>query len=90
MSNSHRRGRLEMFPNVWDEEFNQWDPDNFGPVLLPQKGHDRGAHAAQHAFVPALDHGLRTPHLEELPNGDVLMDGTPDGRRTPLAWTATG
>ena len=23
MSNAHRRGRLEMFPNVWDEEFNQ-------------------------------------------------------------------
>ena len=35
---SFRRGRLEMFPNAYLPEFNQWDPDNFGPITLPNRG----------------------------------------------------
>ena len=34
---SYRRGRLEMFPNAYIPEFNEWDPDNFGPITLPQR-----------------------------------------------------
>ena len=77
MSNSHRRGRLEMFPNVWDDEFNQWDPDNFGPVLLPKEGLTVELTARNlnlyRRWITAYEHHT----LEELPNGDVLVDGVP-------------
>ena len=33
-----RRGSLEMFPNVASAEFDQWDPDDFGPVMIPKAG----------------------------------------------------
>ena len=33
-----RRGSLEMFPNVQSTEFDQWDPDHVGPILIPKKG----------------------------------------------------
>ena len=76
MSNAHRRGRLEMFPNVWDEEFNQWDPDNYGPVMLPKKGMtveltERNMHLYRRWITAYEDH-----ELEERPNGDILIDGT--------------
>jgi len=75
MSNAHRRGRLEMFPNVWDEEFNQWDPDNFGPVLLPKKGMTveltpRNLNLYRR-WITAYEHHS----LEELPSGEVRIDG---------------
>ena len=35
---SGRRGTLDMFPNVASEEFDGWDPDNLGPILIPQAG----------------------------------------------------
>lgn len=35
---SSRRGSLEMFPNVSSDEFDQWDPDNLGPIMLPHAG----------------------------------------------------
>ena len=75
MSNAHRRGRLEMFPNVWDEEFNQWDPDNFGPVLLPKKGMTveltpRNLNIYRR-WITAYEHHS----LEELPSGEVRIDG---------------
>jgi signal peptidase I len=38
MDVSGRRGSMEMFPNVRSTEFNQWDPDNVGPILLPNVG----------------------------------------------------
>ena len=27
-----------MFPNVSSDEFDQWDPDNLGPIMLPHAG----------------------------------------------------
>jgi signal peptidase I len=33
-----RRGTLEMFPNVSSPEFDQWDPDNVGPIRIPKRG----------------------------------------------------
>ena len=38
METSGRRGSLEMFPNVQSTEFDQWDPDYVGPILIPKKG----------------------------------------------------
>lgn len=35
---SSRRGSLDMFPNVASEEFDVWDPDNLGPILIPKAG----------------------------------------------------
>jgi len=29
---------LEMFPNAYLPELNDWDPDNFGPITLPSRG----------------------------------------------------
>jgi signal peptidase I len=33
-----RRGTLAMYPNVLSDEFDQWDPDNYGPIVIPSKG----------------------------------------------------
>ena len=77
MSNAHRRGRLEMFPNVWDPEFNEWDPDNFGPVTLPQAG------ATVELTPRNLDIYRRWitvyegHDLVERPDGQVTLDGEP-------------
>lgn len=38
MAHAEYRGRLAMFPNVSSPEFDSWDPDNFGPITIPQKG----------------------------------------------------
>lgn len=35
---SSRRGSLDMFPNVASAEFDVWDPDNLGPILIPKAG----------------------------------------------------
>ncbi len=26
-----------MYPNVYNEEFNEWTPDNMGPIFIPNK-----------------------------------------------------
>ena len=82
MSNAHRRGRLEMFPNVWDEEFNLWDPDNFGPVMLPKKGitielTERNVKLYRR-WIGAYEHH----NLVVLPNGQVIIDGKPETEYT--------
>ena len=38
MGHEEYRGRLAMFPNVSSPEFDEWDPDNFGPVTIPAAG----------------------------------------------------
>ena len=38
MDVSGRQGSNEMFPNVRSAEFDQWDPDHVGPILLPKAG----------------------------------------------------
>lgn len=35
---SNTRGTLHMFPNVASDEFDQWDPDNLGPIAIPKAG----------------------------------------------------
>jgi signal peptidase I len=38
MSTEHRKGTLEVFPNSYSEEFNEWTPDNMGPIYIPTAG----------------------------------------------------
>lgn len=38
LSQSNRRGRLDMYPNSNRFDFQSWDPDNFGPILIPAQG----------------------------------------------------
>ena len=38
MSTDHRKGTLEVFPNTYSEEFNEWTPDNIGPIYIPKAG----------------------------------------------------
>jgi signal peptidase I len=38
MSTDNRKGRLEMFPNTNSEEFNEWTPDELGPIYIPKEG----------------------------------------------------
>ena len=77
MSNAHRKGRLEMFPNVWDEEFNEWEPDNFGPVTIPKEGVTIELNARNlnmyRRWITAYEHH----DLDERPDGTVLIDGQP-------------
>ena len=38
MSTDHRKGTLEVFPNTYSEEFNEWTPDDMGPIYIPKAG----------------------------------------------------
>ena len=38
MSTVNRKGTLQIFPNAYTEEFNEWTLDDFGPVTIPRKG----------------------------------------------------
>lgn len=38
ISHQEYRGRLAMFPNVSNPEFDGWDPDNYGPIQIPAQG----------------------------------------------------
>ena len=77
MSNAHRKGRLEMFPNVWDDEFNEWDPDNYGPVMLPKEGLTveltKRNLQLYHRWITAYEHH----NLVVRPDGIILIDGEP-------------
>jgi len=75
MSNAHRRGRLEMFPNVWDEEFNQWDPDNYGPVTLPKEGVTVELTPRNLALYRRWITAYEDHDLVEKPNGEIWIDG---------------
>ena len=75
MSMAHRAGRLDMFPNVWDEEFNTWEPDNYGPVTVPKAGvtvdlTPRNLHLYRRWITAYEGH-----ELEERPDGTVRIDG---------------
>ncbi|MDA0728362.1 MAG: S26 family signal peptidase [Bacteroidetes bacterium] len=75
MSMAHRKGRLDMFPNVWNEEFNEWEPDNYGPITLPKRGETiplnrRNLDVYRRWITAYEDHSL-----EERPDGTVWIDG---------------
>ena len=38
MSKDGYKGGLHMFPNTTTEEFNQWTPDDLGPIYIPESG----------------------------------------------------
>ena len=67
-----------MFPNVWDPEFNEWDPDNFGPSRpLPQAGATveltpRNLNLYRRWITVYEGHDL-----VESPDGQVTLDGEP-------------
>lgn len=66
-----------MFPNVWNDEFNQWEPDNYGPVTLPKEGATVELTPRNldiyRRWITAYEHH----DMEELPDGSVLIDGVP-------------
>ncbi|MAO45537.1 MAG: hypothetical protein CL823_00130 [Crocinitomicaceae bacterium] len=37
-STENRKATLSMYPNVYNEEFNEWTPDNMGPIFIPNTG----------------------------------------------------
>ena len=73
---SYRRGRLELFPNAYMPEFNAWDPDNFGPITLPNRGmtielNERNLAMYSRAISTYEGHDL------EVRDGAVFIDGQP-------------
>jgi signal peptidase I len=73
---SHRRGRLELFPNAYLPEFNEWDPDNFGPVTLPKRGMTVALNERNLAMYRRAIRTYEGHELEEV-GGRILIDGTP-------------
>lgn len=73
---SHRRGRLELFPNAYLPEFNGWDPDNFGPITLPKRGMTVALNERNLAMYRRAIRTYEGHELEEV-GGQVLIDGSP-------------
>jgi signal peptidase I len=71
---SSRRGTLEMFPNVASEEFDTWDPDHVGPILIPQRGLQVRLDARNLALYRRVISVYEGHRLEQRPDG-VYVDG---------------
>ena len=74
MDVSSRRGSLEMFPNVSSAEFDQWDPDNVGPIQLPHQGLEVELDARNLALYRRAITTYEGHELEER-EGEILIDG---------------
>ena len=74
LSTVNRKGTLSMFPNVYDEEFNEWTPDDLGPIYIPKAGEtveltERNMHLYRRVISVYDRH-----ELEETENG-IFIDG---------------
>ena len=74
MDVSSRRGSLEMFPNVANAEFDQWDPDNVGPIRLPHQGLEVELDTRNLALYRRAIATYEGHELEER-DGKIFIDG---------------
>jgi signal peptidase I len=71
---SSRQGSLAMFPNVSSAEFDQWDPDNLGPIRLPHQGMTVDLSARNLALYRRAISTYEGRDLDER-DGTVYIDG---------------
>ena len=75
MSTVNRKGRMDIFPNTYKEEFNEWTPDDLGPIYIPKAGrtielNERNLDMYRRAISAYENHDL-----VEKPDGTVEIDG---------------
>ena len=75
MSTMNRKGTLVMFPNTFDTEFNEWTPDDIGPVYIPKKGRNINLNARNIAMYRRVITAFEGHSLKENSDGTVLIDG---------------
>ena len=74
MSTVNRKGTLQIYPNSYTEEFNEWSLDDFGPVTIPKKGVEielNSRNMDMYRRVISVYDG----HVLEEKNGEVYIDG---------------
>lgn len=68
------QGSLSMFPNVPSAEFDTWDPDNYGPVMIPAAGQSVELNERNLALYSRVISVYEGHMLEQRPDG-VYIDG---------------
>ena len=75
MSTLNRKGTLAMFPNTYNPEFNEWTPDDIGPVYIPKKGRNINLNARNIAMYRRVITAFEGHSIKENSDGTVLIDG---------------
>lgn len=76
------RGSLSMFPNVNATPYNNWDPDNYGPVHIPAEGEEIILTAENLPLYQRAIEVYEGNELEVLANGDIAINGNITDRYT--------
>lgn len=77
-----RRGRHDMYPNSNKYDFASWDPDNFGPVLIPAEGLTVELTGRNIELYQRVITAYERHELSVLADGIVLIDGEPSTEYT--------
>ncbi|HIB77115.1 MAG TPA: S26 family signal peptidase [Flavobacteriales bacterium] len=75
MSTNNRKGRMEMFPNTYREEFNEWTPDDLGPIYIPKAGRTIELNERNLDMYRRVITAFEGHDLEVNAGGKVLIDG---------------
>jgi signal peptidase I len=75
MSTDNRKGTLSMFPNTYNDEFNEWTPDDIGPIYIPKKGRNIDLNSRNLAMYRRVITAFEGHDLVENSDGTVLIDG---------------
>ena len=75
MSTINRKGTLQMFPNTYTEEFNEWTPDDLGPVYIPKKGRVIELNSRNLDMYRRVITAFEGHQLKENADGTILIDG---------------
>ncbi len=76
MSTVNRKGRMDIFPNTYREEFNAWTPDDLGPIYIPEAGRTIDLNERNLDMYRRVISAYENHDLVENPDGTVEIDGT--------------
>ena len=73
-STENRKATLAMYPNVYNEEFNEWTPDNMGPIFIPNTDAEVDLNERNIALYRRIITAFEG-HTLEITDQGVLIDG---------------
>jgi len=75
MSSENRKGRMDIFPNTYRDEFNEWTPDDLGPVYIPKAGRQIDLNERNIDMYRRVISAYENHDLVEHSDGTIEIDG---------------
>ena len=75
MSTTNRKGTLVMFPNTYTAEFNEWTPDDIGPIYIPKEGRKIELNPRNMDMYRRVISAFEGHTIQEDQDGSVFIDG---------------